>query len=101
MADGLRAIRHPPSAMETYMRIGINTGLARGTSLNDLLAQFERAEQAGFASAWLSNIFGPDALTVLALAGQRTQRIELGTAVVPTYPRHRRHRFQRRHLRCA
>jgi F420-dependent oxidoreductase-like protein len=70
------------------MRIGINTGLARGTALNDLLAQFERAEQAGFASAWLANIFGPDALTTLALAGQRTQRIELGTAVVPTYPRH-------------
>jgi F420-dependent oxidoreductase-like protein len=70
------------------MRIGINTGLARGTSLNDLLAQFERAEQAGFASAWLANIFGPDALTTLALAGTRTQRIELGTAVVPTYPRH-------------
>ena len=70
------------------MRIGINAGLARGTSLNDLLTQFERAEQVGFASVWLANIFGPDALTTLALAGQRTQRIELGTAVVPTYPRH-------------
>ena len=29
-----------------------------------------------------------DALTALALAGQVTDRIELGTAVVPTYPRH-------------
>ena len=31
---------------------------------------------------------GFDALTMLALAGRQTSRIELGTAVVPTYPRH-------------
>jgi 5,10-methylenetetrahydromethanopterin reductase len=46
------------------------------------------AEEAGFHSAWRANIFGLDALTVLALAAARTSRIELGTAVVPTYPRH-------------
>jgi F420-dependent oxidoreductase-like protein len=36
----------------------------------------------------VSNIFGFDAITLLALAGRVTSRIELGTFVVPTYPRH-------------
>ena len=46
------------------------------------------AENDGFDSIWFGQIFGPDVLTVLALAGQKTSRIELGTSVVPTYPRH-------------
>jgi 5,10-methylenetetrahydromethanopterin reductase len=36
----------------------------------------------------LANIFGLDAVMTLALAGAQTERIELGTAVTPTYPRH-------------
>ena len=36
----------------------------------------------------MSNIFGVDALTALAVAGSQVPGIELGTAVVPTYPRH-------------
>ncbi len=46
------------------------------------------AEQAGFASAWLPQVGTVDALMALAIAGHTTSRIELGTAVVPTYPRH-------------
>src|SRR5207247_5341586 len=33
-------------------------------------------------------IFGFDALTMLAVAGREVADIELGTAVIPTYPRH-------------
>lgn len=46
------------------------------------------AEEAGFASAWIPQVGTVDALMALALAGQATSTIELGTAVVPTYPRH-------------
>jgi F420-dependent oxidoreductase-like protein len=46
------------------------------------------AETDGFEGIWFGQIFGPDAMMVLAMAGQRTSRIELGTSVVPTYPRH-------------
>ena len=46
------------------------------------------AEVAGFASCWLPQVSTIDALMVLALAGRETSTIELGTAVVPTYPRH-------------
>jgi 5,10-methylenetetrahydromethanopterin reductase len=72
----------------TIMRISLSAGLGRSATLDDLIAQIVKAEQDGFAGVWLSNIFGFDALTALALAGKQTQRIELGTAVVPTYPRH-------------
>lgn len=70
------------------MKIGLALGGGDGDSLEDLVGKIVQAEKAGFASVWLANIFSLDALTVLALAGGRTQRIELGTAVVPTYPRH-------------
>src|SRR3954454_20896204 len=47
------------------------------------------AEAAGFASVWFANLTrGADALSLITLAGQATSTIELGTAVVPTYPRH-------------
>lgn len=46
------------------------------------------AERAGFAAVWTPQVFGWDALTLLALAAGATERIELGTAVVPIYPRH-------------
>jgi len=45
-------------------------------------------EQLGFDTFWMANMFGLDAMTALALVGQATQRIKLGTAVVPSYPRH-------------
>jgi len=46
------------------------------------------AENDGFDGIWYGQVFGPDVLTVIALAGQRTSRIEFGTCVVPTYQRH-------------
>ena len=36
----------------------------------------------------LANIFGLDAIGAQAIVGRETERIELGTAVVPTPPRH-------------
>ncbi|ONH60078.1 LLM class F420-dependent oxidoreductase [Frankia sp. CcI49] len=71
------------------MRIGITLTDSRGpgalTRLRDELAD---AAANGMQSAWLSNIFGLDALTALAVAGSQVPGIEVGTAVVPTFPRH-------------
>lgn len=47
-----------------------------------------RLEELGFHSAVMGHAFGFDPITVFALAGQRTERILLTTAVVPTYSRH-------------
>ncbi|MGO9081462.1 MAG: TIGR03564 family F420-dependent LLM class oxidoreductase [Streptosporangiaceae bacterium] len=71
------------------MRIGTSLADPAGpTALADLRDQLERAAGDGLASAWMSNIFGVDALTALAVAGSGVPGIELGTAVVPSYPRH-------------
>jgi F420-dependent oxidoreductase-like protein len=74
-------------AAESPMRIGLMFGGSDG-SLAAAEAQARRAEQSGFSTLWLPNIFGLDAITAAAIAGRAVQRIELGTAVVPTYPRH-------------
>jgi 5,10-methylenetetrahydromethanopterin reductase len=71
------------------MRIGTTQDEPTGPdALTRLRDQLQRAAEDGFASAWMSNIFGLDALTALAVAGSQVPGIELGTAVVPTYPRH-------------
>jgi len=69
------------------MRIGLMLGGNPG-SLDAAREQARTAEQRGFASFWLPHIFGLDAVTTAALVGSEVPRIELGTAVVPTFPRH-------------
>ncbi|NQX88458.1 MAG: TIGR03564 family F420-dependent LLM class oxidoreductase [Halioglobus sp.] len=72
------------------MRIGLFSGTV-GKAASDLpgLVAFARdAEARGFDSVWLPNIFAIDAVGACAIVGWETQRIELGTAVTPTYPRH-------------
>ncbi len=73
--------------MSSGMRIGIN-GAGNLNNLNDVVEAAQKAEAAGFDSFWIAQIFGVDALTALAIAGREVPRIELGTAVVPTFPRH-------------
>jgi F420-dependent oxidoreductase-like protein len=67
------------------MRIGLGIG---GRTIAEAVANAQEAEADGFASVWFSNIFGLDAMTACAAAGLATDRIELGTFVVPTFPRH-------------
>jgi F420-dependent oxidoreductase-like protein len=57
-------------------------------TLDDVIDVAKNAEAAGLDNVWLANIFSFDAITTLALVGRETQRIGLGTAVTPTYPRH-------------
>ena len=52
------------------------------------VAQAASIREAGYDSAWANQIFGQDALTLLAVVGSQVPEIELGTAVVPIHPRH-------------
>lgn len=72
------------------MRIGVMCGASDGPDgqINGLVAKAKDLESRGFDSLWMANIFGLDAITSLAIVGRETDRIELGTAVVPSYPRH-------------
>lgn len=75
------------------MRIGLMIGSdkerARADRLTGLLADGQAAEDAGFTSFWVPQVPGYlDAMTAIALLGQVTERIEIGTAVVPIQTRH-------------
>jgi F420-dependent oxidoreductase-like protein len=73
------------------MKIGMFIGDAGGarTDIDELCATAQWCERAGLTTGWVPHIpWSLDALTALTLAARVTERIELGTAVVPTYPRH-------------
>jgi len=70
------------------MRIGLSSSSAASGSIDDVVAEARRAAEAGFPSFWLAQIFGIDALTAITVVGREVPGIELGTAVIPTYPRH-------------
>ena len=70
------------------MKIGLMIATTGSNDLDGVLGQIERAEALGFNSVWVPSVRSFDALTVLALAARLTKRVELGTFVTPTYPRH-------------
>ncbi len=71
------------------MRIGIFAGDALASGSIDATVDAARAAaDEGFASFWLPNIFAGDALVTLGVVAREVPQIELGTAVVPTFPRH-------------
>jgi F420-dependent oxidoreductase-like protein len=73
------------------MKIGLNgTGLVQQADVAKVCDHAAQAAADGFTSYWLAEhpTGGFDALTVLAAVGQRVPDLELGTAIVPTFPRH-------------
>ena len=72
--------------MAKALRIGSMMDTDR--PLADVVAELKRYREAGLDHAFASQIFGPDALTLLAVAGSQVPGIGLGTGVVPVYPRH-------------
>jgi 5,10-methylenetetrahydromethanopterin reductase len=71
------------------MKMGLMLGTdARTATVNDVVNLTKKAETAGFDTVWMANIFSLDAIMSLATAARETDRIEVGTAVTPTYPRH-------------
>ncbi|MGE2837093.1 TIGR03564 family F420-dependent LLM class oxidoreductase [Mycobacterium sp. SMC-4] len=67
------------------MRIGLTGG---ATTVDKIVAQAQRAEEDGFTSLWYASSVAGDPLVAMALAGRATTSIELGTAVLQTYPCH-------------
>ncbi|MEZ0338865.1 TIGR03564 family F420-dependent LLM class oxidoreductase [Mycobacterium sp. pV006] len=75
------------------MRIGVMIGSdkerPRAERLSGLIVDGKAAEAQGFSSFWIPQVPGYlDALTAVALLGRHTDRIEIGTAVVPIQTRH-------------
>jgi F420-dependent oxidoreductase-like protein len=68
------------------MRIGALIDIVK--ALAEVVDHVGTLARRGFASAWAVQIFGYDALTMLAAVGAQVPGIGLGTGVVPVYSRH-------------
>jgi F420-dependent oxidoreductase-like protein len=72
------------------MRIGVHVAASGkgANAIDELVGHARAAAEAGLASVWVPQLMDVDALTALAVVGREVPGIEIGTAVVPTYPRH-------------
>jgi F420-dependent oxidoreductase-like protein len=67
------------------MRIGLT---AVSPTTDKVIEHAVAAERDGFTSLWFASYLLGDPLVAMALAGRETSSIELGTAVLQTYPCH-------------
>lgn len=70
------------------MKLGVFFPTKEYAPLDETIERLAGIAGLGFASVWLPQSSGFDALTVLAVAGRTIPRVELGTSVIPTFPRH-------------
>ena len=66
---------------------GLGTFISVGKSFDQAIERVKRAEQLGYDSTYLTHIAGRDSLTVLMAYAAATERIKLGTGVLPIYSR--------------
>ncbi|GAA3983628.1 TIGR03564 family F420-dependent LLM class oxidoreductase [Actinomadura viridis] len=69
------------------MRIG-QCVVGAGSTLEEIVGEVRAAAAAGLDGAFLPQLAGWDAIMAAGAAGREVPGIEVGTAVVPTYPRH-------------
>lgn len=62
--------------------------MVAGSSLSGFVEAVREVAEAGIRRVWVPQVLGLEALTAIAVAGREVPGVELGTAVVPTYPRH-------------
>jgi F420-dependent oxidoreductase-like protein len=75
--------------MTLAMQISINGSATMVfPSVPNALADLKATKSQGFSGYWLAQVGLGDALTVFAAAGNDTSGMEVGTAVIPTFPRH-------------
>ena len=63
--------------------------IVNGTNAAAAIKTIAAAETAGVKQIWMTNTpWLPDVMTTLAAAAIKTSIVRLGTAIIPTYPRH-------------
>jgi 5,10-methylenetetrahydromethanopterin reductase len=71
------------------VRLGINSVVGNPPEdFSSLIGRFVQAEKDGFESVWLNSGGLGEPMTVLAVAGRETSRIEFRTGIAVTYTRH-------------
>jgi alkanesulfonate monooxygenase SsuD/methylene tetrahydromethanopterin reductase-like flavin-dependent oxidoreductase (luciferase family) len=64
------------------MRLGVNVGYVAGASAADHVSLAVEAEALGYEVAWAAEAYGSDAPTLLAFIAARTERIDIGSAIM-------------------
>jgi len=67
--------------------VGLSCYVSVGRSLETALQRVEHAERSGYESVFITHIAGRDSLTALMAYASRTERVRLGTGVMPIYSR--------------
>ena len=67
--------------------MGLGSFISVGRSLDTALERVELAERLGYESVFVTHIAGRDSLTLLMAYGSRSERVRLGTGVMPIYTR--------------
>jgi alkanesulfonate monooxygenase SsuD/methylene tetrahydromethanopterin reductase-like flavin-dependent oxidoreductase (luciferase family) len=66
---------------------GVGTFISVGRSLDQAIERVERADALGYDSAYVTHLAARDSLTVSMAYAGATERIKLGTGVLPIYSR--------------
>ena len=66
---------------------GLGTFISVGKSLDQAIERVKRAEELGYDSTYVTHIASRDSLAVLMAYAAATERIKLGTGVLPIYSR--------------
>ncbi|GCE15011.1 LLM class flavin-dependent oxidoreductase [Tengunoibacter tsumagoiensis] len=77
------------STIETPRSIRDRVGIfSEATDILDAITKVREAEQAGVQQIWAQNAGDADLVTFFAAVATQTERIRLGSAIVPVYTRH-------------
>jgi F420-dependent oxidoreductase-like protein len=68
-------------------RVATGCFISTGRSLEDALERVKLAESLGYEAVYVTHVAGRESLTVLTVYAQATERIRIGTGVVPIYTR--------------
>jgi alkanesulfonate monooxygenase SsuD/methylene tetrahydromethanopterin reductase-like flavin-dependent oxidoreductase (luciferase family) len=67
--------------------MGLGCFISTGRSFDEAIARVQLAESLGYESVYVTHIAGRESLTVVTAYALKTERIRVGTGVVPIYTR--------------
>src|ERR1700716_3066955 len=69
------------------MKLGLNLPYEGSLAFPETVELAQRAEALGYASVWMPEAYGTDAVSILGALAARTERIQLGTGIVNVFSR--------------
>jgi F420-dependent oxidoreductase-like protein len=67
--------------------VALGSFIGAGHSLGSAIRRAQRAEELGYESVYVTHIGGRDSITLLTVYAANTERVRLGTGVIPIYAR--------------